>query len=72
MLTIKIQWPSDFGVYYTVHTTKHYIVTELQDHTKQLILNNINPEDIHDIRLGPGTTVYVMNDAGSTVDIIRV
>jgi hypothetical protein len=71
MLTIKINWPTDFPNY-SVYTANKYIVCALEDKTYQLIITDNKDNEIHDIRLGSGCKVYVMNSHGATVDRIYV
>lgn len=68
MLTVKIDWGNADFVNYSVYTCDKYLVCGLDDDTTQLLLD----DGTHDIRLGQGCRVYVMNERGSTVDTISI
>jgi hypothetical protein len=71
MFTIKIIWPSDFENY-SVYSASKYIVSDLEDKTKQLLITDNSDYTLHDIRLGKGCKVFVMNGNGATVDKISM
>ena len=72
MLTIKIVWSAPNFPLYHVYSANHYMVESLRD-DNGLATGNIRllvDGDKYDILLSGRDRGYVMNDQGSTIDVI--